>query len=201
MRCPAAPSARLSCFGCLSPAGYGSRPGSDPGPGLGPAPPTALLYLGGGGSALRAGEGAVARDRPEGVQHQRLQPPPPGGPSCPQPLRGSGCHGERGHWAVCTPGETMAGRETFGPGMQARERPRLGMEAHDKHTQTKDWLSVRALASGVSGVGCFLSWARRKRACWTPEPRCCLGRPKEESVQGEGVTSCLQGWEGERSFV
>lgn len=24
---------------------------------------------------------------------------------------------------VCTPGETMAGRETFGPWMQARERP------------------------------------------------------------------------------
>lgn len=46
----------------------------------------------------------------------------------------------------------MAGRETFGPGMQARERPRLGMEARDKHTQTKDWLSVRALASGVSGL-------------------------------------------------
>lgn len=39
---------------------------------------------------------------------------------------------------VCTPGETMAGRETFGPGMQAPERPRLGMEARDRHTQTKD---------------------------------------------------------------
>lgn len=166
MRCPAAPSARLFCFGCLCPAGYGSRPGSDPGPGLGPAPPTALFYLGGGGSALR--EGAVARDRSEGVQHQRLHPPPPGGPSCPLPLRGSGCHGERGHWARLHPRGDNGGKRNLRTLDASAGETRLGMEARDKHTQTKDWLSVRALASGVSGVGCFLSWARRERACWTP---------------------------------
>lgn len=46
---------------------------------------------------------------------------------------------------VCFPGGTLAGRETFGPGMQARERPRLGMEARARHTQTKGWLHVRTL--------------------------------------------------------
>lgn len=50
-------------------------------------------------------------------------------------------------------------------------------------------------------MGWILSWARSERACWALGPRCCLGRPEEESFQGEGVTSCLLGWAGERCLV
>lgn len=55
----------------------------------------------------------MARDRPESVQHQRIPPPPPGGPSCPQPLRGSGCHGERGHWARLHPRGDNGGKRNL----------------------------------------------------------------------------------------
>lgn len=85
----------------------------DPYPGADPA----LLHLGRGGAALRAREGAVARDRPEGVQHQRVHPPAPGGLPGHQPLRGPGCYGERGR--------TRA-REEAGPGACPRRFRALG---------------------------------------------------------------------------
>lgn len=201
MRCPAAPSARLSGSSFPGQACYGSRPCVHPCPGLRPASPNALLYLGGGGAALRAGEGAMARDRPEGVQHQRLHPPPPGGFPGHQPLRGSGCHGEHNR-RVCTSGGTWAGREASGPRMQAPERPGLQTVARDVHTQTKDWLHVHA--SPLKSQAWVGSRAEIETSWLSRHPNrvaCSLGLWEEESGQRVGVASCLQGWEGEHSLV
>lgn len=53
---------------------------------------------------------------------------------------------------VCTTGGTLAAREISGPGMQARERPRLGIEARNRLTQTKGCASVLCLWSLRRGL-------------------------------------------------
>lgn len=130
-RYPRAPSACL-----ISPAltARATSPGPDgprnPGPGAG----SALLHLGRGGTALRARKGAVAGDRAEGVQHQRVHSPSPWWLPGYQPLRRTGCYGERRLrwiWEEAGPGY-------IGWSLSARDR-KFGAHGHTLTDSGESW--------------------------------------------------------------